>query len=163
MKRIYQIVLASLLIAVLAACGFKLRGGGTLPPALTNVSIQVPAHASALERELERQLRVAGASIGGPNAAAIQVQGAALRKEIQTVSAAARVQEFRLSYETTFVVRDSSGKRIVGPQQIIQSADYVFNRQVVNANAREEAQIERDLIARSVAELIRRVRYADTP
>jgi len=149
--------LAGLVLALLAGCGFHLRGTAALP----FETIYIPG-ASPLAIELRRN--VTGASktrlADNPkNAQAVFAFTHEMReKVILSFTSAGKVNEYRLRYKVGFRVTDSAGSQVFLPtSEILLTRDMTYNDSQVIAKENEEALLYRDMQTDMVQLIIRRL------
>ena len=146
------------LIAMLAACGFHLRGTATLPH--ESLYISGPAY-SAFANDLKRAIRAGTGTRVADDAAeadaTLFILGENRAKLILTLTRQGTVREFQLRYSVSYRVADKEGKEIVPPSEITLSRSYVFNDQQVLAAESEEAFLYRDMQKDAVQQLLRRL------
>ncbi|GJM08639.1 MAG: hypothetical protein DHS20C11_09150 [Lysobacteraceae bacterium] len=121
-KAIGRALLLTLLICLLAACGFKLRGKTELPPQMARTELQIQPKYGDLAREVRHILRGQGVTlVDGPSADAAKMRFSENRieQDVASISAGARIREFDLTYHVTFDVVDAAGGVLV-PEQALR-------------------------------------------
>ena len=146
------------LVAMLSACGFHLRGTASLPH--ESLYISGPAY-SAFANDLKRAI-VAGTNTRVAEDAAeadatLFILGENRGKVILTLTRQGTVREFQLLYSVSYRLADKEGKEIVPPSEIALVRSYVFNDQQVLAAESEEAFLYRDMQQDAVQQLLRRL------
>jgi len=149
--------LACMLAALLAACGFQLRGQAQLPFA----SLHIPGN-NPLVVELKRNVAVASRTrlVDKPaEAQAVFGFTQELReKVILSFSAAGRVSEYQLRYRVGFRVTDAKGAQVYLPtSEILLTRDMAFSDAQVLAKEAEEALLFRDMQRDMVQQIMRRL------
>lgn len=149
------------LTALLAGCGFQLRGTATLP--FQTLFIDIPA-GNAMGAELKRNLR-AGTNVTlvdrKEDAQAVLTNtGETRTKLILSINTAGRVREFRLRYGFTYSLVDKNGQEIAPPADLVINRDYSFNENAVLAKESEEQLLYRDMQSDLVQQVIRRLAAA---
>lgn len=152
-----------LLLALLAGCGWHLRGGGQSPQlAGARLYLDVQPAVSNLRPEVVRGLRLGGADL------AEQAEGAArlvlLAEEVQrrpaAVSSDARVQEYELNYGLSYRLEAADGGVLIAPEVIRASELYDYDPgNVLSAQSREAQLLER-LRQDAVRRVLARVKAA---
>ena len=143
--------------ALLASCGFQLRGQASLPFETFYVPGSTP-----LAVELRRNLTVASKTklVDSPEKAqAMLAFTDELRdKTILSFSSAGKVQEYRLRYRVGFRVTDSKAAQVFLPtSEIILTRDMSFNDAQVIAKEAEEQLLFRDMQTDMVQQIMRRL------
>ncbi len=138
---------------VLAACGFRLAGSGTLPGALARPYVSLKDPYTEFSRELEHQLKSAGATLvvdRSASTAVVEVTKDLVEQRTLSVSARNIPTEYELTYTVTFTVR-SADRELLAPQTISLAKDYSFAENVLLVKEHEadvlRQQMARDLVA----------------
>lgn len=147
------------LAALLASCGFALRGQAQLPQAMAQTAIAAPAGSQALVNELTALLRGNGISVvdEAPEAATLKINVNQIQREVQSVGATARVREFALRYTVQFELLHGDGRTVLMPQSLVMERDYTFDQGEVLGAASEEEYLREELtrdMARRILETI---------
>jgi LPS-assembly lipoprotein len=156
-----NLILVPVLVLLLSACGFALRGsGGTYNMPFKSIYLGFP-ETSALGTELRRNLR------GGDR---VEVVGDAARAEarfevlsenrakaILSLNAQGRVREYMLSYTLVFRVLDNKGDELLAATEISLKRPLTFNETQVLAKESEEALLYRDMQTDLVQQIMRRL------
>ena len=154
MRKLHAILVVIVLAAVVAGCGFQLRGTDTLPEQLMQARIDAVDAYSPLLRELRPRLQAAGVNLDQPEQPArIIITQDQLRTEVLSVGAQARVREFELVYQLRFSVQDAEGEILLSNQNLEVRREYSFDETQLLGKAREE-EFLRDELYRQMAELI---------
>jgi LPS-assembly lipoprotein len=155
--------LAAVLAALLAACGFQLRGTTDLP----FETLYVPAATSGIALDLKRHIQSGSDTrvVDDPQAAEAQLQfaGETRSKEILALNSAGRVQEYRLYYRVRFRVADAKGGEYVPYSTITLQRDITYDESVALAKETEEQLMFRDMQSDMVRQILRRIATARTP
>ncbi len=150
-------VLVVLAAALLAACGFHLRGTAALPfetlyiPGATPLAVELKRNVTAASktRIVDNQDK-AQAVLGFTN----EVRD----KTILTFTSAGKVNEYRLSYRVGFRVTDSKAVQVFLPtSEILLTRDMSYNDAQVIAKEAEEALLYRDMQTDMVQQIMRRL------
>jgi LPS-assembly lipoprotein len=162
MKNI-AVLLLPVVMMVLSACGFQLRGHAKLPAGMERIYLQSDA-STLLLRHLRQSLIKSGAQMVDDvsDATAIMVVDKEERgRGVLSVSDTARVREYESRYSVRFSVSTISGDEIVARQTIEQRRDYSFNENEVLAKEREEASLIRDMQVEAVQGMLRKITYTN--
>jgi len=147
--------------AVLAGCGFRLRG----TPNFSFSTIQVNgAENSALVNEL-RQSIASGSNIrvlpAGTPAEQVQVVLDVLtdqrEKVVVGLSASGQVREFQLRTRLRFRLRTPQGKELIPDTELLQQRDISYNESAALSKEAEEGLLYRDMQTDIVQQLLRRL------
>lgn len=152
--RLIGVVLA----ALVAGCGFHLRGTASLPQ--ESLYISGPAY-SAFANDLKRAIRAGtGTRIADDAAdadATLFILGENRAKLILTLTQQGTVREFQLRYSVLYRLADKAGKELMPPSEIVTIRSYVYNDQSVLASESEETILYRDMQQDAVQQLLRRL------
>lgn len=149
-----------LIVLLLSACGFKLRGtfSGQLP--YESLYIDLPDN-SDVGISLRRQIAALGNARLAPNketATAIFQQVTDRReKTILSLNASGQVREYRLQATYSFRIVDPKGRELVPASELFLMRDITYNENVVLAKDQEEALLWRDINFDLVAQIMRRL------
>jgi LPS-assembly lipoprotein len=149
-----------LLVLLLTACGFQLRGEARLPPAMAETWLNVPDDSTAFVRELSLMLRANGVEVRerpDPAAAELRIFSERIAREALTISGQARVREFVLVFDLDFELRDADGAVLIPRETLRLMRDYSFDEQEILAATREEEFLRKDLRQAMAARLLRRL------
>src|SRR5579885_2981506 len=139
-------LLASLVLAVLAGCGFQLRGTATLPfETLYMPPSSSPGIALDLRRNITSGTRTAVIDDPKKAEAVLEVSLEQREKVILSLSGTGRVREFQLRYRVGFRVHDGKGGEFVPASTIVLTRDVTFNDSDVLAKESEEQLLYRDM------------------
>ena len=147
------------LVLLLSGCGFQLRGSATLP----YDSLHITGAGPEMGVELERAIRTTQTRVvDRPEEAQgiLQILSQAREKQILTISAAGRVNEYRLIYRVAFRVQDAAGKELMPPQQMQLQRELTFDATRTLAKESEESLLYRDMQTDAVQQIVRRLAAA---
>jgi LPS-assembly lipoprotein len=149
--------LAALALAVVAACGFEMRGTPQLPPQLATTYIQADDRYSPFFRELVTRLRQAGVRVVDEPTdarAVILVLADETGRRLLSVSPRNVPTEYEVFYRVRFSVRVDD-KEVLPAERLALTRDVTFDETLVLAKAGEE-QVLRDALARDLVGLVTR-------
>ena len=151
------------IIAVLPACGFKLRGEAMLSTALQRVHVEIADPFSPLKRDLEAALARSGAKVedkSGDGIAEITLNNVSLAPIVRSVGASAFVNEFSMVYHVELAIADGSGKSLQALQVIEHSREFTFDQsQAIGTNV-EQDEIKKEMERDMVQTIMRKVEAA---
>ena len=155
--------LISLLVfcAMLAGCGFHLRGEAVLPFDTLYVAI---ADGSQFGAEIRRAIAAGTKTTIVDNAkdaqAVLQVLGEQREKIILSLNSAGRVNEYTLRYHFVFKVHDNKGHDYIPQTEIVLTRNMTYDDTLVLAKEVEEQILYRDMQHDMVQQLLRRLAAA---
>ena len=156
-----RFLLALVLTATLAGCGFHLRNKLMLPADTAAVKVVSTAPYSELAKLLRRGLMSSGATIADADskepAAQLQVLSERWGDLPIAIDAQGRAQEYSLRYAVIFVFRREDGSDLV-PQQVIElSRDYVSPPSDATGTTTEREILADELRREMSASILRRI------
>jgi LPS-assembly lipoprotein len=161
MKTAIHWVSMMLAAGLLTGCGFELRGGGDLPPAMKSVHVQPgPATAATLD-ELRQIIESSGGQVLKSRQGAsgvLRITGDDNRRRVLTVKSSGKVNEY--SYEQTlrFQLADAQGKELAAEQAVQVQRDFLFDEQDVIGHSREEGALLAQMRRDAVHAMLRKIR-----
>ncbi len=161
MRRLLSCIALFAGLAVLAGCGFQLRGAYTLP----YESIYIAgADYNLIVAGLKRAIRGSGSSRLADTAAEAQatfLPTSEIRQPtILSLSSAGRVREKRLTYIYGYRIVDNKGRDLVPPSSVDLYRDISYADSDVLAKTQEEDLLWRDMEKDLVQQLLRRIATA---
>ena len=150
-------------LALLAGCGFHLRGSAELP----FQTLYVPNADSGIALDLKRNLQAgtqARVVDDAKQAEAVMVFSEENReKNILSLTGQGRVREFQLRYRVGFRVHDNKGGDYVAQNTVVLTRDITFNDTDVLAKEAEEQLLFRDMQNDMVQQIMRRLAASRKP
>jgi LPS-assembly lipoprotein len=148
------------MLALLGACGFKLREQVSLPPNLSTLRIESGDPFAPLQRDLELALRRAGATIVETpveGVAVLRILASGIDRLPLSVGDTGRVSEFLLRYTVEFELIDSAAVVVLPRQTIEMDRDYTFDTEQALGTPGEEELVRAELERDMVQTLLRRI------
>ncbi|HET7198282.1 MAG TPA: LPS assembly lipoprotein LptE [Burkholderiales bacterium] len=148
------------MLAVVAGCGFQLRGAQDVPFR----TLYIPGASAGIALDLKRNIEAGTDArvVSDPKAAdaILELSNERREKIILSLSGTGRVREFRLRYSVDFRVRDGKGNVYVPLSTVQLTRDVTFNDADILAKESEEQLLFRDMQADMVQQLLRRIAAA---
>lgn len=160
MRLPFRFLLAVILAAVLAGCGFHLRGtaSGTLPYKTMYIALPDTAEVNVW---LQRYIKASGSTEIVYDAklaeAVFQQVSDSRQKSILSVNAQGRVRSYRLQLTYTFRVVNPKGQVLVPNSEVTLSRDITFDDSNILAKDLEEGLLWRDMNNDLVNQIMRRL------
>lgn len=142
-------------MAVLAGCGFQLRGAGQMPAVLQRPYIEAADPYTPFHAALVEGLVLAGVpavAAGADATAVIRIHEDRVEREVLTISARNTPEEYELFYTVEFSV-EVDGREVLARQVLTLVRDYAYDETAVLAMQHEEDDIRRAL-ARELVVLV---------
>ncbi len=154
--------------AVLAGCGFKLRGSQTF--AFQTLAV-TPERNGLVAADLIRYFGNAIVPLvpvrgSEPPQVIVDILQEVRDKNVVGVNASGQVREFQLRLRLLFRMRLPDGRELIGPTEISLQRDISFNESTVLAKEAEEVLLFRDMQNDILQQLLRRlaaVKSLDAP
>lgn len=160
MNRINKTVLV-VMLGLLTACGYHLRGSIALPAALKNM--YVFGAAGSLHSELQAVMRASdGKLAASPNDAGlvIKVLKEDFRRRVLSVGSTGKSSEVELNYYLRFQFYDNQENPLLDEQTIEISREFFNDQTALLAKENEEAMIQKEIYRQAVRMLMSRAQAA---
>jgi LPS-assembly lipoprotein len=158
-KRLWVVVL----VALLASCGFHLRGKMELPEAMQNIYLE---NASApLVTEVTKMLKFSNGKIVKDKQEAgliVKVSDEVFRRVSLSLSHTGKTNEFELYYSVDFEMLDAAGKILLPKKNMVITRSYFNDQTQVLAKGNEEDFIRQEIYRYAGREMVERARGALT-
>ena len=159
MRRARLPALLGAFVAILASCGFHLRGSTPLPADVYRMSVEAPN--PRLEQDLEFELQTAGAVITPEreDAEAILVATSETfnRRVIAVDADTGRNREFEVAYTINFKVTRADGTVLLKPQNVNLHRTLVLNEDQLLGALSEEQTLKREMRSDAVRQILQRM------
>lgn len=161
MRAMLRLTFLSVLMALVAGCGFQLRGAYSLP--YESIYLSVPDY-GVIGAGLKRAIRSSGSTRLADTAADAQATFLPTIESktpiVLSYSSSGRVREKRLRYLYGYRIVDSKGRDLVLPGQVELSRDLTYADSDVLAKTQEEDLLWHDMETDLVQQLMRRLAAA---
>ena len=150
-------LLALAFACVLSACGFHLRGIGSLP--FDTLYVQGDG-AQDIARDLKRSLSGSGVKLtktAEEAQASLELMSENSEKRILSLSGGGKVREYEILYRVAFRVRSTDSEIWGEPQTVELRRDFSYDDTKLLAKDAEEARLAADMRTEAVREILRRV------
>ena len=148
-----------LLVVVLSACGFQLRGSYNLPWETLAIG-GVPENNELyfqIKRGLEASSQTKVITDAKQARATLVILQNLQHKAILSLSGKGLVREFQLTRTFMYRIQDAEGKEVLPASQIVLQRDMTFDDERIFAKEAEEAMIWREMQQDMVQQLLRRL------
>ncbi len=150
--------------ALLAGCGFQLRGELDLPESVRTVQVMAPL---ALRNDILALLESGSIDASTSSADAdinITVTSENFTRRVLSVDATTgKEREFQLAYSVVFGVTQRDGKRVIESDTVSLLRNYDFDTQAVIGTSREEDLLRDEMRRDAAQQLMRRIEAAFKP
>ncbi|NEZ02926.1 hypothetical protein G4Y73_02035 [Wenzhouxiangella sp. XN201] len=156
----HRVVFTVLLVSLLAACGFQLRGEARLPAFMDRTFVAAADDSTLFVRELGLLLEANGVervSHSDGQAATLRIESQSMSRQPLSVSGQARVREYLLVFEVNWRLEDPSGEVVLERDRMRITRDYSFDENEILAAQREEEFLRDDLSRSMASRLVRRL------
>ena len=171
-KLTFVIVVSFLIVS----CGFHLRGNQDLSNVLPEVSLQGTSKHSELGRELTRTLTAAKVNVFDSSATILKVTNDTFSKRVLSLDSAGRANQYELSYNLSFslfktvpgqkVAKNGEKEKLlqlvdlIPAQNITVKREYLFDANLVLAEADEERRFKTDMLQEAMLQVTRRLNFS---
>jgi LPS-assembly lipoprotein len=153
-----------LLVALLASCGFHLRGEAHYT--FDTLFLNSPA-AQPLTTDLKRSLEGIGTAhlVASPETAQVILDIASVEnnKQILSLSGGGKVREFLLTKRILFRVHDAAGNDWLPTSEVLVRRSYTYNDTEALAKEAQEQRLWREMQDDAVQQIVRRLQSAKKP
>lgn len=147
-------LLWGLVISLLTACGYHLRGKVNLSERINDVYIQAPDQRAPMVLGLRSILQGNGVRVVTDRAQARVIFNLLMdqvNRRVPVLNRSGKVLEYELRYQFRFSLLDADGKVLLNPQTISVNQEYIFDARSIMAKKDEE----QDLISAMRDDLLR--------
>ncbi len=155
-----RLALLTVLVMMLTACGFQLRGSVELPAHLSPMQLDGLKPHEPLREELAGLLANGGVIMTDNDkkaASRLRILGHHNRRRVLSVDNRGRAAEYLLQEEIRFTLLDAAGKAIIPEQTLTVERSYVHSVNQVLGKQNEQAmlreEMRRDLAGRIITRL----------
>jgi LPS-assembly lipoprotein len=159
LRRLILLLLATSYSLLIVGCGFHLKGSANLPASMEKTYIKGQS-STILLRNLRASLKASGVNVVDTvkdATAILDINRETEDRRVLSVSSAAKVSEYELSYAVTFSVYRKDGAVIVPAQTIRQTRDYNFDENAVLSKSDEESLLRKEMKRDAVSSIMRRI------
>ncbi len=156
----YPLRLAAIVLcAMLAGCGFHLRGSAALPYETLHIAGS-PSFATQLARAVRARSNTR--VVASPKEAQVTLQILAEQSErvILSLSGSGRVRELQLRYRVSYRLTDSESRELAPASDVQLKRDLSYSDTDVLGKEQEEALLYRDMQRDAVQQVVRRLQVA---
>lgn len=151
-------LLAMPAVALVAACGFQMRGRADLPfESLYVDGMEFSSFAGKLKRAVERSTSTRLVERPEDAQAVLSLLGEVQERVILAVSGGGRVREFQLRYRVAFKVHDGKGRDWLPTEEVTLLRDLPYDDTQALAREAEAQLLFRDMQSDAVLQVLRRV------
>jgi len=162
--RAVEVGAVALVLALLAGCGFHLRGEAHY--AFNTLFLNSPA-TQPLTAQLKRSLEGTGATqvVASPDKAQVilDINAVENSKQILSLSSGGKVSEFLLSKRVLFRVRDAAGNDWLPASELVVRRTYTYTDTEALPKEAQEQRLWREMQDDAVQQIVRRLEAAKKP
>lgn len=141
-------VLSILIVCLVTACGFHLRGDYQLSPQMSNTFIKMSNQNSELFRSLKRTLQASDINVvetPQQAQAVLSIVDEKQEKRVLSVDSQGRAREYEINYQIRFSVTLADDAVLVDEQLIQLQRDFLFDTEDVLGKSREQDTLIKDM------------------
>lgn len=162
--RATRVCAAAALAAVIAGCGFHLRGEASYP--FQTMYLNSPS-TLAITTDLRRALEATGSAKLMPAAkeaqVVVDVNSVEDDKRILSLSSGGKVFEYLLTKRVLFRVHDAEGNDWLPTSEVVVRRTYTYSDTEALAKEYEEQRLWRDMQADAIQQIVRRMQSSKKP
>ncbi len=154
-----RLLLSLLLCIVVSGCGFQLRGAYSVPESLQTVYLDGENSNSAILKNVKRAMLTSGVTlVKKENSAPHTLYLSDERSEKRSISidSLAATAEFQIRQFVSYDLRDSKGKVLVGPYELIRERNFQNDINNVVGKRDEERLIREEMNIQLSSQIMRR-------
>lgn len=135
-------------LALLAACGFQVRGGYSIPPAITPMAVE-GADGNSVAAELRENLRRNEVELVNRSQAASRlIVSERTERRVLSVGSSGKVDEYELIYAVQWRLADPNGEApLIAPVEMQARRDYTQNPAAILGQEDQEGALLDDMRA----------------
>lgn len=136
------------ILVMMTACGFKLRGNYSLPAVMGQTYLKTNQPYSEMTRELKRYLRASGIVIldkATAQAAVLDITENGVQRRILSVDERGRAREYEINYRVTYSLAHTAYDETLSEHHLELIRDYLFDPENALAANAEEALLVRSM------------------
>ncbi len=152
-------ILLILIVGLLSACNYHLRGSAEIPEMLKFLNVQ--SASPLLYKSFKESLQTAGGQLidkPDPKGVIVKVVNERFERRSLSLSSTGKASEFELVYDLSYEVWGSAGQLFVPLQQIKVRRNYFNDQQDIIGKSNEENIIRQEMYQQAVRELMERGR-----
>ena len=161
LRAFYGYALIGLMAAVVAGCGFHLRGTATFPPAMTQTYIKGPGGPpTALVGKLRQVLEINDVRVVNNQdeaTAVIEIYGENLGRRTLAADSNGNAREYELRYSVDYAVKQSDGKELIQPNNLTVLRDLLYEEALVLGKAEGERLMIQNMVDDVAWSIVRRL------
>ncbi len=168
-KRHFSFILSAIFLLVsigfINGCGWRLRGGLTLPEGLNLVHVTASDPSSNFGRNLTQLLQANGVTtVDNSRDAQITINAGTLKESRRVVSTGGNtlVTEYELESSVSFSVEDNQGNTLIPTETAKTVRAYEFDQNDIVGKAQEERLIQSEMQRDLIQQIVRRLRFIDS-
>jgi len=157
-----RLIISTILVLLLAACGWHLRGSIDLPANINSVYVDNQAGSTVIRDEIVGILQSNGVALSRDMSSADLVISLLSFKEdrrVSSVNSSTIVREYELTAEAEYEIKNAAGEILLAPDVAQLSRNYSFDQNAVISAGEEESIIKRELRLEVAQQIVRRLRF----
>ncbi len=161
MRAAIRMIISSLAVLLLTACGFHLRGHAGMP--FDTLYLEAANSGTPFIAELRRNLEANKVRLVNSTEKADVVLNIVLEipeKQILTLGGSGRVTEFQLRYRVSLRAYDLKGNDWIPAEEIILRRDFTYDDTKILAKESEEVLLYQSMRSDMVQQIVRRLSRA---
>jgi len=155
-----KVVSVLLLVLVITACGFRLRGALDIPDELKSIYISSEKASPDFTSLLKRNLKLNGVRIAdsaSDAALALHIYEERVRRRTLTITESAKTAEYQLNMDVTFDIQSPTGDTLLEKDIVSNEKIYLEDTDSVASVKNEETLLKKEMRLDLIKQIVRRI------
>lgn len=152
--KIQSAFIAFLMITLLSACGWHLRGQANIPPALRILDVNMAKADFTTQKLLKNALKNNNVTVSSDASYKLVIVKEESKKRTLSVTSSAKASEYELLQVLTFKLLNDEGQALTSDLEIKSYRTQQYDADASAGKAQEEVQIRRELKRDNVNKLL---------
>lgn len=143
------------LIGLLSACGYHLRGSYNIPPEIRLLTLDTKA-GSALAAPLRTSLQHAGIQLADSDYT-LAITDESLSKQTTNTDSRAKAAEYTLYYQVRYLLKNADGAPVSPERKLLLRRSYQYDTTAIVGKTVEEETLIRELYQDAAQQIVRQL------
>jgi len=155
-----KVVSVLLLVLVITACGFRLRGALDIPDELKSIYISSEKASPDFTSLLKRNLKLNGVRIAdsaSDAALALHIYEERVRRRTLTITESAKTAEYQLNMDVSFDIQSPTGDTLLEKDIVSNEKIYLEDTDSVASVKNEETLLKKEMRLDLIKQIVRRI------
>lgn len=159
MRSALLLLIVGVLLSLLSACGWHLRGSDS---SHLQQTLHLQGNTGDIYHEIEKTL-VRHHWLAGPTEATRQIvlSDERFKRHFRSMNSQAQTTEYELILSITYEVRDHQGSVLINPTSVERSRYYQYHRHTATASDKQQADLRKEMAQQLAQHILRQIRFLD--